>query len=188
MNKPLSESSDFDFSKGKNIIGVTSFLFECDGIDYHIPLFDFDTKNSIHNTEIQNELLKEYPDNAIFQISTKKGYHYIVFAKSTFKDYIDVLLRLFKKGLICKNFVAFTIEDLHSTLRISAKYDNYDLKFVNQIQAMNREIYDINTISHLKLYCSILNRCSLFSDIIHSVKNDISESPTFKLYHIPDKW
>ncbi len=140
----------------KNCIGIASTNWR--GIPEHMPMFDYDGKNI--KTKIRQDvkmLQKDYGLGNAWVYETRRGFHVYFFCDMVSHQNFHAML---KKAQCCQGFVKAAQNQDFAVLRLSAKYTEFDIKFLyilpsknSQLKRMLRKAHVIRSLLALGTEC-----------------------------------
>lgn len=115
-------------------VGITSMLPSGE----HMPMFDYDGKN-IRNKirEDVEKLQKKFNLGDAWVYQTKRGYHVYFFTDGVHFNYY---LNMLEHVECCKGFKQAAVRSQSGTLRVSAKYTEFDIEFLYILRAGERRV------------------------------------------------
>lgn len=120
----------------KYCIGITSCIFNGQGNELHMPMYDYDGKNI--KTQVKKDikkLQKEFGFGDATIYTTRSGVHVFFFTDAVnLKTYMQTLEAI----KCCEGFTTATKNHGYATLRVSAKYTKFDIQFDQIIQSPRR--------------------------------------------------
>lgn len=155
-----------------NIVGITSMHFghpNCPNA--HLPMFDYDGKNVKKRIRKDVKLLQQQHglgDAWVYE--TKRGFHVYFFCDAVPRDaYLDML----EEVKCCRGFKKAARSRGYSVLRVSAKYTDFDIKFLYVLAAKERRLQRMPRKAHtIRALLDLGQRCgthfaSLFPQWAH---------------------
>jgi len=122
-------------------------------------------------------------DHNLIVYKSRKGYHYISLNFYTLKQWRHLLFMLGDNGILCHNFIAFSLWFNKSTLRVTRKYD------MEQVELLHSNIGKLpKSIPHCELF-SLLSTNRKDSDFIACDDNDRNYGIYWRWYRVkPTKY
>ncbi|GAG00745.1 unnamed protein product, partial [marine sediment metagenome] len=128
-----------------NCIGISNSYF--DGTGTLMPVLDYDGKNV--KTRIRKDvklLQKGYRLGDAWVYETRRGFHvYFLCDRSSRKIYEEML----HQTAACKGFKRATSNRGYAVLRVSAKYTDFDIKFLYVLSARDKKLRRMPRKAHL---------------------------------------
>jgi len=126
-------------------IGITNMY--TDGSGAYMPLFDYDGKNVKTRIRKDTKLLQETCGlgNA-WVYETRRGFHVYFFSDRVSRnEYLEML----KSTEACKGFKKATANRNYAVLRVSAKYTEFDIRFLYMLPARDGKLRRMTRKAHL---------------------------------------
>jgi hypothetical protein len=130
----------------EHVIGITSCSDPLEN-SKHVPMFDYDGKNI--KTRVRKDVKTLQDDFGLgpaWVYKTKGGIHVYFFANALSKSHY---LALVESSNCCKGFKKATINNGYGTLRVSAKYTDFDIKLEYVLKPSTKKVYRMGRKGHV---------------------------------------
>jgi hypothetical protein len=131
----------------ENCIGVTSIYFDAGHPGLQMPVFDYDGKNV--KTRIRKDvklLQKEHGLGDAWVYETRRGFHVYFFCDAVARTKYPEMVNA---TAACKGFKRTTLNRGYAILRVSAKYTDFDIKFLYVLSAKDKKLRRLPRKAHL---------------------------------------